>query len=1083
MKTFFHTFFLSLICALNTPFLQAKSALKFPHPTDTILEKQADALVNAFKIQKAINDKNDKEGKSYLNNYVISVDPKLIYIPPDEYKELKTDFKNGGKGLWDEAGLKTIDDFLVETNDERSKKHYLIIASVYDYYHGVSPEGDKEYSLFKKDVTKEEKIEAWKSGDLAGVLSDDIAQKKKENPNLLLKHNITTQDLLDFHQSLRTKLISTKELEKAVNISVIASLYYWTINEETGEAEPAIYDYINNTDMSKANPNHIREGYERFLKNVESEPSRAEKALKLMQLYVQFFDILDDPQFAEKPNYEEFSIKTEQGKTMVAILLGWAGSEGIKLSYEDEISINKIGKLVDELIRIRQYKYTLVSGYDRQNLPWELYFGYLKEHPLISLDTDLKKMNVGKLPISEIPWIENIHNETETIHILNALSVEYNDLGGYADFPDIGTYTEIFDNFLDKLENDNNITKADISGLRLGHWKAFTAEERIKLIKNTLQTKEEDYFVAVVQATTATMHPYQRQELFDRIGEVPAIITEDLSDNTIQAASESFLGSYNGYHLYFTPAATPILLPEKALPYFGSDYENIHSSALIGFQLYGLRYVASYSNRNYFDGYILEQDNIILDRHKDYGVYDYDDEEIFAKVLGLKIKSRKKYYYIDLNDYYNNQNQVAYAYIGLRVPGWVTETVKVSQKVSTQSNPKPTTIPYIPPTFTFDRYYLKPDYNAEGQIATKEKFEKKLKECEGSKEKARQIYDATVELVEKNDEELEVPIYFFGSQRTDGNQTIIYSDPLVATQKADKDAPYAKDPYVYMVEMEEIEDEKIINKVSKEGYWEYTLNISPEELLSQDDGDDYYLYVKSEITLYRSIYVLKNNVGINYQKIPMPVLTAEQLLVYVNKMYLLGARTLDMAEDRIKDHVNEVAYVFKEGEKLFSQEGTNYDTGEIPADPNFVGGIWTHNHPIKHFELAYADPNFPGCSFSYSDVGIALRGEFREIRAVLPENYGIFSLKKETPGEIFDVMNVIIDDFDEEISIDIELFNEFENEYLRLKKTSTFQNLITLYGLQGVEVNGAVIQHQALQNAIKEIIKKYGYQDYLYKKY
>jgi len=490
-------------------FVQADpDSLKLPQPQDSLLEIQVNAVVDAFRIQKAINEQNDREGKSYLNNYII--------FP--EYPYLKGKWDNGGEQLWNLGGIKKIADYLLEENEKRTDapKHYVIIASIYNYYYDVAyydldlEEGYEEGSLLGKDLN-------WKDLQDGKNLLEVDEELKNEYLNLANANvKVRSNHKIEFIKALKQKLLGSSdefEDEDFVDISVIITFYEWEFNGESNTPEYVVADYYLNIIPQSGGRNapsnsYITKGFETFQEIQEEEASREDKVLALIKLTVEYFQIIEEK---DDEGTLEDVVTSEQGKHLVGVLLGWAARDGVKIdevvdAWFDE-KIRLLGQKVDE--RILERLDPNLTREESTRLQWALYLGFLEAQYDLTFDYALD-LNTGKPEEKYLPPMRLDQQDAEPTTVL-ASSVDKS-------LTNIDEYYDHFEEVITKINASRPLFDTELSKLKTGHWRGFTVTERIKLIDNILNNglsdeKKANYLSLLFKGTSK----FQSKKLIEEL--------------------------------------------------------------------------------------------------------------------------------------------------------------------------------------------------------------------------------------------------------------------------------------------------------------------------------------------------------------------------------------------------------------------------------------------------------------------------------------------------------------------------------------------------------------------------------------
>jgi len=498
MKKTYYLLIFSLFYALNS--WASPDSLKFPEPKDSLLEIQIDATVSAFKIQKAINDKNNKEGKSYLNSYIIFPETSP-YIRKEDY--------NGGQSLWESVDLAKIDEMLKIANGQREEgegEHYLIIASVYNYYYDVEYyEKGKKNILSDKDPNWEDPSSVFES------LSDEEKQQYKDKPipievsflevgdvarTYINKVNERESDKAKnrkkffnaFAEGLNADLAEESETSnkkrEAISISLVVTFYDWGIDEKTKESNPYMWDYFKNFDVklgdkTPTSSSNITDGFRKWVDKYKPrgrdkqklESFREQALLKLIQLTLGYFDIVEDEN-------QEYEIRTTQGRHFIGLLLKEAArydldifeentGEGLlKVKEEYREKFTNWGKAVDDLSDLR--------GGQESPLAWVFYIGYLNDLYKLNLKYEIMEegLLIGGDPIFFKTIIEKGFEEVVFESIMN---------GGKRR---LDTYLTDFGEIIDKINQESK----DLiiwSALETGYWQSFDIMERMRILDRT----------------------------------------------------------------------------------------------------------------------------------------------------------------------------------------------------------------------------------------------------------------------------------------------------------------------------------------------------------------------------------------------------------------------------------------------------------------------------------------------------------------------------------------------------------------------------------------------------------------------
>jgi len=489
MKKTIYLLIICLIYALNS--WANPDSLKFPEPEDSLLEAQVNAVVNAFKIQKAINDKNDREGKSYLNNYIIFPNPP-DYIITEQY--------NNGLILWqmDSPEITKMGELLKTTNRERSdageSEHYIIIASVYNYYYDVAYYDVKE-GVYINDMPLAEmdwkNLMQEKGGFKETEKTDENIQKEYNelNPYSKKEEGYYSNTLTTITERKRDKerlnfiTALTKSLNipaNPANISIAVTFYEWEFVKE-GEEEKTRYtvrDYYRNLGESDGEF-ELSVGFNKFQeqKRIDNEPiSREEGLLKLVELTLEYFDILER-EFTEPSGDKNIvdDIKSPQGKHLVGLLIGWVAEQEIGLEYE--LSQDTKEKLKALGLWLNMIEDMSATGAKREDirLQWAFYLGYLKSQYELGItfyDSEIQEdgsPGYVKLPQKELNTEQDFQKVVQKAQ------------------QDFIEYHNEFLSFLDLLKDEKGFGfDYGVFVFPEGYWKSFSIEERVKIINKLL---------------------------------------------------------------------------------------------------------------------------------------------------------------------------------------------------------------------------------------------------------------------------------------------------------------------------------------------------------------------------------------------------------------------------------------------------------------------------------------------------------------------------------------------------------------------------------------------------------------------
>jgi len=512
MKKIIYLLITCLIYAFDS--WASPDGLKFPEPEDSLLEAQVNATVNAFKIQKAINDKNDREGKSYLNNYIVF---------PETSPYIKSKWNNQGQQLWDmeSTGMQKVAAFLQTVNEDKgqSSTHYLIVASIYNYYYDVENydmakeqyNGDGKHPIFSAHAVNWRDIE----DNPEKILNNVKQEQKDEYKQLINSGDITEEKRLQFVNAL-VEALAFEEGEY-LNISIVITFYEWEFVKE-GDTEGERYkidDYYGSWDTQSdertfSNSFDVASGFDEFqnqAKAEERELGREEAVLKLLQLTTGYFETIG------REGDIASDITSEQGKHLVGMLLGWAAKKGIENTPNEQI--RTFGKWMDLIAEESQ------ANRQDPRLQWEFYLGYLEK----TTDIELSFSHESELREDGSPSVRKfpekaLNTKKELIDIIANAEEDFIAAGeGMAD----KGYHFKFTTILNGLKENDVPPDAWIYLLK-GHWRSFTVEERIDIISYMLKNpfmagleESKDINAGYISKVIDNTPDFQAKELLEKI--------------------------------------------------------------------------------------------------------------------------------------------------------------------------------------------------------------------------------------------------------------------------------------------------------------------------------------------------------------------------------------------------------------------------------------------------------------------------------------------------------------------------------------------------------------------------------------